>query len=119
MSSRQVATKAAAIALPKAMRTMLSGQTALVTGGLGFIGSALSARLRDADADVHTASRSPAPSNASSRHWPVDLGDDSAVVQLVQAIKPRYVFHLASHVMGAPDLHHVMPAFRSNLQTTV
>jgi nucleoside-diphosphate-sugar epimerase len=29
------------------------------------------------------------------------------------------VFHLASHVMGAPDLHHVRPTFQSNLQTTV
>ena len=33
--------------------------------------------------------------------------------------RPDYVFHLASHVWGAPDLAHVLPTFHSNLHTTV
>jgi nucleoside-diphosphate-sugar epimerase len=37
----------------------------------------------------------------------------------MRAVKPDFVFHLASHVWGAPDLKHVLPTFRSNLQTTV
>lgn len=95
------------------------GTTALVTGGLGFIGSALSARLELAGAAVHTASRRPHPTSDTKRHWRVDLTDALAVAGLAQAVKPDYVFHLASHVMGAPDLRHVLPAFHSNLQTTV
>ena len=34
-------------------------------------------------------------------------------------IRPDVIFHLASHVKGAPNLEHVLPTFRSNLQSTV
>jgi UDP-glucose 4-epimerase len=37
----------------------------------------------------------------------------------VREIGPDYIFHLASHVMGAPDLKHALPTFRGNLQSTV
>ena len=33
--------------------------------------------------------------------------------------RPEAIFHLASHVKGAPDLEHVLPTFHSNLQSTV
>ena len=91
----------------------------MVTGGLGFIGSALVMCLERAGALIHTASRRPFQTSGARRHWRVDLSDAGAVVKLVHMVKPRYTFHLASHVMGAPDLHHVLPAFQSNLQTTV
>jgi UDP-glucose 4-epimerase len=95
------------------------GKTALVTGGLGFIGTALCARLELAGAVVHTVSRRLPPASTVERHWRIDLTDAVAVAELVRAVRPDYVFHLASHVMGAPDLHHVLPTFHSNLQTTV
>ncbi len=95
------------------------GKIALVTGGVGFIGSALSTTLCQLGAEVHTVSRRPSEPLSRGRHWQVDLSDASAVDDLLRATRPQYVFHLASHVMGAPDLHHVLPAFRSNLQTTV
>jgi nucleoside-diphosphate-sugar epimerase len=38
---------------------------------------------------------------------------------LVRATGPELIFHLASHVKGAPDLEHVLPTFQSNLQSTV
>src|SRR5260370_27411691 len=94
------------------------GRTVLVTGGLGFIGNAVTRRLKRAGAEIHTASRRPLKSG-EGRHWRVDLSDTDAVVRLVRGVRPHFVFHLASHVMGAPDLHHVLPAFQSNLQTTV
>jgi len=56
---------------------------------------------------------------AAHHHWSVDLSEASAVGTLVRSVRPDYVFHLASHVMGAPDLQHVLPTFHSNLQTTV
>jgi UDP-glucose 4-epimerase len=100
-------------------RETFQGSRVLVTGGLGFIGSALVTRLERAGAEIHTASRRPSQSSGAGRHWRVDLSHAGAVVKLVHTVKPKYTFHLASHVMGAPDLHHVLPAFQSNLQTTV
>ena len=100
-------------------RDTLGGKIALVTGGLGFIGGALARSLVSLGVDVHTVSRSPGPPGSAHRHWQADLSDEAAVARLVAALKPQYVFHLASHVVGAPDLKHVMPAFKSNLQTTV
>jgi nucleoside-diphosphate-sugar epimerase len=97
----------------------IRGRVALVTGGLGFIGGALCERLRAAGATVHTASRREAPPGALNTHWRLDLSDADAVATLVRDARPDYVFHLASHVMGAPDLQHVLPAFRGNLQSTV
>jgi UDP-glucose 4-epimerase len=109
----------AAAATDKAIQRALQGQVTVVTGGLGFIGASLSARLGSLGAEVHTVGRSAPRCASQTRHWQTDLADAAAVETLVQALKPSYVFHLASHVMGAPDRHHVLPAFRSNLQTTV
>ena len=100
-------------------REAFDGRAVLVTGGLGFIGSALVMRLKQAGAEIHTVSRRPLESLREGRHWREDLSKTEAVVRLVREVRPHFVFHLASHVMGAPDLHHVLPAFRSNLQTTV
>ena len=38
---------------------------------------------------------------------------------LFRNIRPDIIFHLASHVKGAPNLEHVLPTFHSNLQSTV
>jgi UDP-glucose 4-epimerase len=97
----------------------LAGKVVMVTGGVGFIGSALSTTLARLGAEVHTVSRRVAEALPSGRHWQVDLTDEEAVTELVDQTRPDYVFHLASHVMGAPDLHHVLPAFHGNLRTTV
>jgi UDP-glucose 4-epimerase len=97
----------------------LSNTVALVTGAAGFIGSALSTALSARGVEVHTVSRRAWGTTPGVRHWQADLSDASVAADLVNSTRPHYVFHLASHVMGAPDLHHVLPAFQSNLQTTV
>jgi nucleoside-diphosphate-sugar epimerase len=114
-----MAAREPAAAAPQAERDAFEGRPVLVTGGLGFIGSALVARLERAGAKIHTASRRPAPEAGAGRHWRADLSDAAAVGDLVREIRPDYVFHLASHVMGAPDLKHALPTFRGNLQSTV
>jgi nucleoside-diphosphate-sugar epimerase len=97
----------------------LQGSKALVTGGAGFIGSALSAQLAANGSEVHSVSRRANGPAAAHKHWSVDLSDSKAVDQLIGTLKPDYVFHLASHVWGAPDLKHFLPAFHSNLHTSV
>lgn len=100
-------------------RHSLSGATAVVTGGAGFIGSALCARLAENGATVHSVSRRANDNGVAHRHWSVDLVNSAAVDKLIADLKPDYVFHLASHVWGAPDIKHLLPAFHSNLHTTV
>jgi nucleoside-diphosphate-sugar epimerase len=41
------------------------------------------------------------------------------VKRIVSQTRPEVIFHLASHVKGAPGLEHILPTFRSNLQSTV
>ena len=96
-----------------------AGATALVTGGAGFIGSRLCDLLRASGWTVHSVSRRPAGAASAHRHWQLDLTDAAATQDLVQSLRPDYVFHLASHVWGAPDLKHVLPTFHNNLHTTV
>jgi UDP-glucose 4-epimerase len=96
-----------------------AGANALVTGGVGFIGSRLCDLLRESGWIVHSASRRASTAAPPHRHWQLDLTDQRATQDLIKAIRPDYVFHLASHVWGAPDLAHVLPTFHNNLHTTV
>jgi UDP-glucose 4-epimerase len=95
------------------------GASALVTGGAGFIGSRLCDLLHTSGWVVHSASRRRAGAESAYQHWQVDLTDIAATRHLLKMTRPDYVFHLASHVWGAPDLAHVLPTFHSNLHTTV
>ena len=99
--------------------TLLTGSVALVTGGAGFIGSHLCARLAESGVRVHVASRRDHAGSPDFRYWKTDLSDFRAAESLVEAVRPDYIFHLASHVMGSPDLSHLLPTFQGNLQTTV
>lgn len=96
-----------------------AGSVALVTGGAGFIGTRLCARLAAEGFVVHSASRRQVADAGPVRHSRCDLADFESTARLLDSVRPDYVFHLASHVQGAPDLKHVLPAFRDNLQTTV
>ena len=77
-------------------REAFDGRTVLVTGGLGFIGSALTMRLKQAGAEIHTVSRRGLESAGEGRHWPADLSDGDAVARLVREVGPHFVFHLAA-----------------------
>jgi nucleoside-diphosphate-sugar epimerase len=98
----------------------LANQKVLVTGASGFIGSHLCQRLVSTGAAVHAVSRSPRSNYCENlRWWAADLTRIDTVRQLFESIRPDIIYHLASHVMGAPSLEHVLPTFHSNLQTSV
>ena len=98
-----------------------SGRNVLVTGASGFIGTHLCQRLAAAGAEVHALSRSAHLNDASSSltWWQGDVAEIDSVRMLFRKVQPATVYHLASHVMGAPDLQHVLPTFRANLQSSV
>jgi nucleoside-diphosphate-sugar epimerase len=51
--------------------------------------------------------------------WQVDLSQAEAVAGVFRLVKPRIVFHLASHVSGDRRLEAVWPTVRDNLLSTV
>jgi len=102
------------------MESSFRGQRILVTGANGFIGSHLSLRLCQEGAEVHAVYRSKPPADVdSSRWWQADLADLAEVRKIGRETRPELIFHLASHVKGAPDIEHVLPTFQSNLQSTI
>ena len=102
------------------MESSFRGQRILVTGANGFIGSHLSLRLCQEGAEVHAVYRSKGPADVDGpRWWQADLADLAEVRKIGRETRPELIFHLASHVKGAPDIEHVLPTFRSNLQSTI
>ncbi len=102
------------------MQRSLYGQRILITGASGFIGSHLCLRLCQEGADVHAVYRSRRPADLGDRRWwQADLADLEELKKIVGKVQPEVIFHLASHVKGAPGLEHVLPTFQSNLQSTV
>ena len=92
----------------------------MVTGASGFIGAHLCRRLVDAGAEVHALSRCPRSGDKSPlTWWEGDVADIEMVRTCFRKIQPETIYHLASHVMGAPNLQHVLPTFQANLQSSV
>lgn len=98
----------------------LAGQTVLVTGASGFIGSRLCDQITKGGADVHGVSRHSRAADGARMHWwNGDLSDETVVKHLLTTIRPDVIFHLASCVAGTRDVTAVLPTFQSNLASTV
>jgi nucleoside-diphosphate-sugar epimerase len=67
----------------------------LVTGASGFIGRAVVARLGAGDGAVHAASRCPGQGGRGRQVHRLDLLDRQAVTQIMAAVRPTHLLHLA------------------------
>ena len=98
----------------------LAGKKALVSGASGFIGAHLCRRLLQDGAEVHGTSRT---RRSREEHgvfwWQGDLAEIGTVRDILTALRPDVIFHLAGHVAGARERELVEPTFRSNLMSTV
>ncbi len=73
----------------------MTEKTVLVTGATGFIGRHCVAELSARGFDVHATTSADAP-RSSAAHWHrINLLDGNATRSLVDAIRPRYLLHLA------------------------
>ncbi len=92
----------------------------LVTGATGYIGSHLCHRLLREGAEVHAVSRkASADDHGEIRWWRADLRDAEATRNLLAAVQPEVVFHLAGCVTGGRGLEAVLPTLEHNLHATV
>ena len=97
-----------------------AGTRALVTGAAGFIGSRLVRRLVALGAEVHAVSRRPPTVSHADEVWhQADLRAASATGELLGAVRPDVVFHLASEVNGGRDAGLVLPTLENNLLSTI
>ncbi len=95
------------------------GRRVLVTGSGGFIGSHLVQRLVDLGAEIHTVSRRAGRRETGWNVLRADLHDPVATADVVRAVHPELVFHLAGEVSGSRDVRMVLPTLAGNLQSTV
>lgn len=98
----------------------LADKTVLVTGAGGFIGEHLCRRLLNEGVKIHGVSRKKREAGASGMTWwQGDMAELAFTRQMIEAVKPEYIFHLASHVVGHRELEAVQPTFHANLHSAV
>lgn len=102
-------------------------KTALITGGLGFIGSRISAAIAGGGGRTIVADRARAaggPPDSSSRAAPEttfrigDIADGAWLGGLVEEFQPHYVFHLAGQSIVDECNTNPIAAFESNIAGT-
>lgn len=102
------------------MEEYFRGRAVLITGASGFIGAALSRRLRALGATVHGVSRQPRnDGDGCDCWWRGNLAEIDDARRLMTAVRPATVFHLASHVTGVRDVALVPVTLRDNLVSAV
>lgn len=92
----------------------------LVSGASGFIGRHLVRRLLARGCEIHGVSRrEPEGYSQGVSWWRADITDIDRLQEIVSAVMPERIVHLASHVSGDRSLDRVLPTFRDNLLSSV
>jgi UDP-glucose 4-epimerase len=90
----------------------------LVTGASGLIGSHV-LRALGPQVDVVAVSRIPREDHYGLRWIARDLAEPGAIADIVSAVRPDVVIHLAGAVRGDRSLDAIGPTLRANLVATV
>ena len=101
-------------------------KTVLITGASGFIGSHLTRRLVEHEADVHIFVRQESDlwrlkglvAN-KVKVWSSDINDSARIQRFIKQINPRRIFHLASSVNPKRSLNLFDEMISVNIQGTV
>lgn len=100
--------------LQAAIEPDLNGKRVLVSGGTGFIGSALTRQLIDLNAHVGVVSRTP-PTAASVEWIKVDQ-EKSFPIDKIEQFHPHTVIHLATLFKADHEVSDIGPLIRSNVE---
>lgn len=91
----------------------------LVTGASGFIGTHLCRGLSRFGARVAGVYFRHLPHGSDADWIAADLTNLETTREVFRSVRPSYVFHLASLVLGRRELNAVVPTFQNNLATSV
>jgi GDP-4-dehydro-6-deoxy-D-mannose reductase len=97
----------------------------LITGAGGFVGGHLVTYLtRATDSRLHgtlisEAERYPALSAACPDLWTLDLRDPAAVREMLQAVRPERIFHLAGQAYVPRSFDHPWDTLETNIRGTL
>ena len=90
----------------------------LITGGAGFIGSAVAQAALETGFDVHLTWRQRAPTVDAPAHR-VDLSDREAAIGLVQSVNPQVIVHAAAGMHRPLKSDQRTQGWRDSVFTTV
>ncbi len=98
-----------------------NGSRVLVTGGNGFIGSHLTAKLVELEANVSIISRNPDTTKIEEfldkvDFYKVDLAYDDSLSKIIKRIEPEIVFHLSADLDVRRDIKLLNYTIDNNLK---
>jgi nucleoside-diphosphate-sugar epimerase len=95
------------------------GCRVLITGGSGFIGHHLRARLSDAGAKVFSVDRTGRSSSEDESSINCDLRDYAKLQSVTDGVSPEIVFHLAADIDRTPEFDAIYRMVEGNLIGTI
>lgn len=95
------------------------GKNVLITGSSGFVGGHLARALHSYGARVHGLARKETVPNTDLHYFSCDILDRDRVKEIVEEIRPAYVFHLAANKARSAAVDDFRECFDENLVGTL